>query len=276
MIGELKYFSKWVVDYNYWSEDENRYLSTEIPVYDNKEFELIESQVEFDTKEFEVVYDDLSINKETFAVIKKIINPIKLSILIPSIYSRFDKAFDLYNRLLKEAEGLDIEILMLTDNKKRSIGKKRDDLKNLAKGKYFMFVDDDDDLINLKAVYEATDKDVDVITFKQKCLNKDGSNFIVTFGLNNEIEHNNINGIYSDCKRPPFHVCAWNKKYKVYEFPDVNYGEDWGWLRQFVYEAQTEFFIDEIIHSYNFDINVTEADTSNNNIWQNPNHESNS
>jgi hypothetical protein len=178
----------------------------------------------------------------------------------------------LYDYLLKETEGMDIEILMFCDNKKRSIGKKREDLKNLSKGKYFMFVDDDDWVENIKDLYEATKKDVDVITFKQKCRNNDGSEYIVTFGLGNEVEHNNENGNYLDIKRPPFHVCAWHSKFKPIKFPDINYAEDWGFVKYALILAETEYHIDKIVHSYNFDINLSEADTSSNEFWKNPNN----
>jgi hypothetical protein len=198
-------------------------------------------------------------------------NP-RLSILIPSIPSRFEKSFNLYNKLIEETENMDIEILMLTDNKKRSIGLKREALKNISKGKYFMFVDDDDDIKNIPLLYEATENDVDVITFKQKSRNTDGSHFIVTFGLGNEVEHKqNKQGQYVDLKRPPFQVCAWNQKFKDFAYPDINYAEDWGWIKQVLPLAKSEYFIDEVIHLYNFDMNVTEADTSSNELWENPN-----
>lgn len=196
----------------------------------------------------------------------------RLSILIPSIPSRFDKLIATYNRLLTMCEGKDIEILAFTDNKKRTIGEKRDALVQMSNGKYIMFVDDDDTLLSVDEIYEATLQDVDVITFKQECLNSDKSTFIVDFGLNNEIEHNkDEKGNYLDCKRPPFHVCAWHKKHKEFRFPSVNYGEDWGWVEQFIKYAKTEVHIDKVLHKYNFDPIVTEASTEDNEIWTNPN-----
>jgi len=199
-------------------------------------------------------------------------NEIKLSILIPSIPSRWGSLISVYNHILNLVGDKNIEVLAFTDNKKRTIGEKRDSLIKMANGKYFMFVDDDDYLISLDKIYEATNEDVDVITFKQECLNDDKSTFIVTFGLGNEIEHNlNQNNKYTDCKRPPFHVCAWAKKYQKYDFPKVNYSEDWGWLKQFVYEAKTEVHIPEVLIKYNFDPNITEASTEDNIEWQNPN-----
>ena len=196
---------------------------------------------------------------------------IQLSILIPSIPSRFERAKSLYEKIDLLVGDKDIEILMLTDNKKRTIGEKREALKNASKGKYFMFVDDDDDLVDIKDLYYATFEDVDVITFKQLCLNADKTTFTVTFGLGNEIEHTSHNGRYLDCKRPPFHICAWNQRFRDYAYPPVNYAEDWGWLQQVLPLAKTEKHIPKIVHSYNFDPKISEASTDSNIVWQNPN-----
>lgn len=196
----------------------------------------------------------------------------RLSILIPSIPSRFDKLLATYNHIANLCEGKDIEVLAFTDNKKRSIGEKRDALVQMSNGKYVMFVDDDDTLLSVDEIYEATLQDVDVITFKQECLNADKSTFIVDFGLGNDIEHNkDENGNYVDCKRPPFHVCAWHKRFKEFRFPSVNYGEDWAWIKQFIHDAIKEVHIDKVLHKYNFDPKVTEASTDDNDIWTNPN-----
>jgi hypothetical protein len=198
---------------------------------------------------------------------------IQLSILIPCIPSRFDKAKNLICKLQENIADKSIEVLCLIDNKVKSIGEKRDDLVQISNGKYFMFLDDDDDLENLEEVYEKTFLDVDVITFKSECRNSNGSKFIVTHHLGNEIEHKNDgNGNYIDCNRPPFHINAWNKKYKEYRFPFVSYGEDWGWLKQFVHLANEEAYIDKVVYKYNFDLLITEASTENNSEWKNPNN----
>jgi len=192
----------------------------------------------------------------------------QLSILIPSIPSRWAIAQKLYTKISKMCEGKDIEILLFLDNKKRSVGAKRDALVQMSRGKYFMFVDDDDDLISVDEIYQATFQDVDVITFKQLSVspNKDKTPFVVTFGLGNENEIN-VNRqmttitetVFSDCKRPPYHICAWNQTFKKYRFPESSYGEDWEWVQQCIAEAKTEIFIDKILHRYNYDQNVSEA-----------------
>lgn len=198
---------------------------------------------------------------------------IKLSILIPSIPSRWRQLTTSFDSLVEKIGDKDIEVLAFSDNKKRTIGEKRDALVKMAKGKYIMFVDDDDELLSVNEIYEAACKhDVDVITFKQECRNTDGSTFIVDFGLGNKIEHNvDENGNYTDCKRPPFHVCAWNSIYAAYDFPAVNYAEDWGWVKQFVHVAINEFHIDKVLCKYNFDPKITEASTESNSEWKNPN-----
>jgi len=197
---------------------------------------------------------------------------IQLSILIPCIPSRFEKAQNLIKKLEELVQDRNVEIICLIDNKCKSIGEKRDDLVQIANGKYFMFLDDDDDIENFDELYSKTFLDVDVITFKSECRNSNGSKFIVTHHLGNEIEHkNDVNGNYIDCNRPPFHINAWNKKYKKYRFPFVNYGEDWGWLKQFVDKAKKEAFIDNIVYKYNFDPLITEASTESNSEWKNPN-----
>ena len=193
----------------------------------------------------------------------------QLSILIPSIPSRWERAQNLYTKISKMCEGKDIEILLFLDNKKRTVGGKRDALVQMSRGKYFMFVDDDDDLVSVDEIYQATFQDVDVITFKQLSLspNRAKTPFIVTFGLGNENEINinrelttsRTNTVFNDCKRPPYHICAWNQTFKKYRFPESSYGEDWEWVKQCIAEAKTEIFIDKILHRYNYDQNVSEA-----------------
>jgi hypothetical protein len=160
---------------------------------------------------------------------------------------------------------------MYTDNKVCTIGEKHNLLKSACRGKYFMFIHDDDWLINIKEIYEATFLDVDVIDFKAKCRNENGSTYIVTQRLGNEVEHNTVNGKYLDCNRPPFPNCAWHNKFKKFQFPAINYGEDWVFIEQCLTEATTEHFIDKVLFKYNFNAKTTEASTKSNPYWQNPN-----
>ena len=197
----------------------------------------------------------------------------RLSILIPSIPSRWALSTKLYGELLTMAEGKDVEIIMLTDNKVMSIGEKQNHLKAMAHGKYFCFLHDDDLLVSLDEIYQAALADVDVIDFKAKCRNNDGSSYIVTQQLGNPIEHNSQDGRYLDMKRPPWTNCFWRRdKFKEVMFPEISYSEDWEWVKQCLAVAKTEVFIDKTLFEYRFDPNVTEASTESNLYWTNPNN----
>jgi len=139
-----------------------------------------------------------------------------------------------------------------------------------------MIVDDDDDLESIEEIYEKTFLDVDVITFKQQCFNSDGNGYIVIFRIDkikDPIEHKieHATNRYIDMHRPPWHMCAWNSKFKQYSYPDISYSEDYEWLKQCYPHVKTEAFIDRVIHRYNFDPKVTEASTESNPYWKNPN-----
>lgn len=196
---------------------------------------------------------------------------IKLSILIITTPSRTEMSLALYDRVLEMIGDKDAECLLIFDNKKRSIGAKREAAKNMAQGKFFLFCDSDDNLLDIEEIYVACEQDVDVIDFKAECSNADGSTFIVTQRLSNEVEHNTQNGIYLDCNRPPFPNCAWNARFKDVNFPDISFGEDWIWVEECLKTAKTEFFIDKVLFKYNFSPTGTEASTASNEHWTNPN-----
>lgn len=196
---------------------------------------------------------------------------IKLSILIITTPSRTEMSLALYDRVLEMIGDKDAECLLIFDNKKRSIGAKREAAKNMAQGKFFLFCDSDDILLDIEEIYAACEHDVDVIDFKAECSNADGSTFIVTQRLGNEVEHNTENGVYLDCNRPPFPNCAWNAKFKKIKYPDISFGEDWVWVEKCLKTAKTEFFIDKVLFKYNFSPTGTEASTASNEHWTNPN-----
>jgi hypothetical protein len=71
-----------------------------------------------------------------------------LSILIISIRERYTLLSSLLKELgkYKEKSNLRIELLLNIDNREKSIGQKRSELVNKAKGKYCCFIDDDDEV----------------------------------------------------------------------------------------------------------------------------------
>lgn len=182
----------------------------------------------------------------------------KLSILIPSIPERFNKSKRLIHKLESIFEGRDVEILMLCDNKKMSIGAKRNKLKDICAGDYFAFCDDDD-MVNDKYVrlVEATENGSDVITFKQRAV-IDYVESVIDFDLTHEENEDWIP--QTTIKRQPFHVCAWRRElFQNILFSNSNYGEDWDFCKEALKIAKTQTKIDEVIHIYNFNSELTMA-----------------
>lgn len=183
--------------------------------------------------------------------------PLKLSILVPAIPSRWDKFQKIYTKLDSQATK-DVEVIGLIDNKKRSIGKKRDALKTLVNGEYFCFVDDDDDVSDdfVKEILKGIKKNPDVIAFKQRAL-VDDLEGVIDFDLKNENEPFKPGEV---TKRKPHHMCAWKTSLaKKVVFPDLMYNEDAIWLGYLWKMALTQYKIDKILHTYIFDSKVTEA-----------------
>jgi glycosyltransferase involved in cell wall biosynthesis len=189
-----------------------------------------------------------------------------LSILIPSIPSRIDKMKRLFDRLQAQVDvgKYDVEVLSFLDNKKRSVGLKRDALVQLAQGKYCAFVDDDDEVYDCyvhELAFAAKARDVDVIVFNEHCTINNGNIFTVRFGLEypNEEAHM-VKGRWADVTRKPWHPCAWRTSIAQSErFSDASYGEDWHWCKRLIPKAKTQHRINAVISRYDFNNVTTEA-----------------
>lgn len=186
----------------------------------------------------------------------------KLSVLIPSVPARRAMALALYDSIAQQSEGLPVEILLLLDNKQRSIGKKREALVRLAQGRFLTFVDDDDMVLNgyVPKLVESIrlDPDVDVITFDSLCQINDAEPVEVWHSCAFENEEYNPRGF----KRKPWHIHAWRRDFVApYSFPDISYGEDWGWCKQFVPLVRREGSIqgDDPLYLYRYNSAVSEA-----------------
>jgi glycosyltransferase involved in cell wall biosynthesis len=184
-----------------------------------------------------------------------------LSILTPTIPGREKQVKTLSDKIQKQIGDLPVEHLVLSDNKKRSIGEKRQSLVNIANGDYIAFCDDDDDVSDdyVKSIVIAAGTGADVITFSQRTV-YNGIESEVHFGLNNTDENLVPNGI---TLRAPWHVCAWNRqKVKGCVFGYSNYGEDKIWSYQARKRIKTGHHIDKVLHTYVHDAATTAAPES--------------
>jgi len=192
-----------------------------------------------------------------------------LSILIPSIPSRLESHLIPLIRELERQNHhnrstvLLIEILTLCDNKRRSIGAKRQALLNLAQGDYVTFLDDDDKpderyLMHFVNTYVNYNNDLpDVFTFNQKVI-LNGEEYALQFKhghpTNDELVKDGIT------TRPPWHVCFWRREVVHHcTFPDSNYGEDWAWAEQANKKAEYAHHINHEMMTYIYDSKVSEA-----------------
>jgi glycosyltransferase involved in cell wall biosynthesis len=186
-----------------------------------------------------------------------------LSILTPAVPSRLDQLRRLMAELARQIGDLPVEHLVFMDNKRRTIGEKRDNLLRAARGDYIAFVDDDDwvspDYVAelLAATNPPSAPRPDVVTFEQEARINDVTGRIV-FGLGNENEHFKPNGI---AKRNAWHVCAWRRSLAILShFPAVNFGEDWAFAKLLCgLKDLTSAHVPSVLHFYRHDSQLTEA-----------------
>ena len=182
----------------------------------------------------------------------------KLSILTPTIPERADWLHALQFKIQKQNNSGQVEHLMLSDNRTRSIGAKRQALLDIARGEYIAFVDDDDDISDdyVSRILAAIESKPDVITFRQK-VTYNGATGIVEFGINN---HDHPFEPDTITLRAPWHVCAWKReKVATCQFGESNYGEDLVWCQQARRRIASGLHIPAILHSYTHDATTTAA-----------------
>lgn len=182
-----------------------------------------------------------------------------LSILTPSIPERFLSMMELSDALHMQIGNLPVEHLVLTDNCRRSVGRKRDDLLRVARGDYVAFVDDDDSVSDdyISKILAAIRENPDVITFRQSaCI--EGRSGLVEFRLGNPNDPFKPGEV---TRRNAWHVCAWKRSIAIMSsFPDENYGEDWAFAEKLcALPNLKEIHIPSELHFYTYDSSVSRA-----------------
>jgi len=177
-----------------------------------------------------------------------------LSILIPSVFERDPS--ELFNKLLAQIGDEPVELLVLTDNRQRSTGLKRQALLSMSKGRFITHMDDDDmvsdDYIGeiLKAIRE--NPNADVIVFNEESTLNGENPFVVRPGIeyDNEGVHKE-DGVWVDIKRKPWHWCVWHRGLAVQaSFPDGYIDDDWYWVRELLPKVKLQHRIDKVLRYY--------------------------
>ena len=149
-----------------------------------------------------------------------------------------------------------VEILYLGDNKKRPTGTKRNDLANLAQGKYIVYVDDDDDISDNYVAYliEAAKTGCDCLCFKAKYYVDGKYRGIVDYSLEHK-KDSNYKGLYN---RIPNHITAIKTELvRRVKFKDMFVGEDADFAVRLYPKLKNEAVINETLYFYNYNTKTT-------------------
>jgi hypothetical protein len=200
-----------------------------------------------------------------------------LSILIPALVERASKLPEELGRQIS-AQSAPVELLVLTDNRKRSIGSKRNALMDLAQGRFLTHLDDDDwiaptyiedivheirasDVVTDYAKPDSLTNDTDVIVFNQEATWNGQNPFVVRCGVefeNEEVHKDPNNLAWQDIHRKPWHWNVWRTTLaRCAQFADNCIDEDWFWLRQVIPEIRKQRRIDKVLHYYRYDSTVS-------------------
>lgn len=208
----------------------------------------------FNQQGFEVIecYRDNREDFDCLNIISKVNKrEIDLSILICSLTERRNIFLNrLLDNLEPQAINKNVEIIVLSDNAKRSIGQKRNDAIKMANGKYICFIDDDDlvshDYVDL-ILKEIRDWSPDVIVFDALITFDDQRPKIVKYGR--EFDYCEKEEAYY---RHPNHLMVHKKSNITEWFKDIKTGEDDEWASRMLDRIVTQSRINRILYFYEY------------------------
>lgn len=174
-----------------------------------------------------------------------------LSVVVASVPERHHQLQTLYDRTVSSAPS-DVEVLVLTDNRSMSIGRKRQLLNMMASGEYVVHVDDDDTLSLdfVDSLLEAirSNRGVDVITFLVEVCIDEGSRKPCVYSPS-FAENMNFDDHY---QRLPNTRCCFRRRLALKEeIPDMAFGEDDAWGRRIAPHIQSHYAIPRVLYFYN-------------------------
>lgn len=187
----------------------------------------------------------------------------RLSVLVCGVPSRLASGPPCLLSLLRQAEGKPVEVLYLLDNKRRTIGAKRQALLAIARGDYVSYVDDDDavapDYVDrlLGAIVDV-EVSPDVVVFPVKVTLNGGSEGVVEASAREPVlEPYRPGGI---TRRRPIQIACWRRELVVdVPFPDANAGEDDGWGDVASARVVREVRVDAVLYHYRWSAAGTEG-----------------
>lgn len=178
---------------------------------------------------------------------------ILLSILIPSVVERLECLTNIVRKINQQIAGGPVEVLVCLENKKRTTGRKRNELIEQAQGKFVVFVDDDDTLSDdyvsqlLTHIKENPEADcivfdvmVNIVNQKRKKLCK--------YGI--EYKYGQNPNFYT---RKPNHLMCYRKSIaESHKYKNISYKEDDEWGERACKNIKNQIRIDKVLYTYDY------------------------
>ena len=169
----------------------------------------------------------------------------------------------------------DIELIGFFDNKKRSVGHKRNELLRLAQGEYMVFIDDDDDIANdfVSTIMGTLQANPSADCVVYDCITTiDGNIHAQTYSKYSiAYEYHQIESVGPNPLNPaatikfqwrgkPAHTMVYKSELaKRHVYINQNYGEDVDWVKRACMDIRNEIRIDKVLYFYNFNSAVSET-----------------
>lgn len=175
----------------------------------------------------------------------------KLSILIPSVFERYNSLKTLTDHINSQINGnKDVELIVLLENRRRSIGQKRNHLLEMSKGEYVVFVDDDDRISDdyVEKLLAAISYNPDCVIFDVSVTINNGPPKIAKYDYRYGYSEDN-NYYY----RQPNHIMCYKREIAIrHKYLDLSEQEDTEWAPRASAEIRSQFKIAKVLYMYDF------------------------
>jgi glycosyltransferase involved in cell wall biosynthesis len=187
----------------------------------------------------------------------------KLTVMIPTVPGRFDnylpRILKQFNDQIAALNTNEVELLVLYDNKKRSIGEKRNALLQIAQGDFVVYIDDDDrvsdDYLDVILNVINAQPDADCIVYDCLCVIDEGQGRVermCKYGI--EFDYwTSPDGTQWTGK--PAHTMIYKASLaKSHLFADMGQGEDVDWVKRACLDIKKQVRINnKVMYFYEFD-----------------------
>ncbi|MFM9331509.1 glycosyltransferase family 2 protein [Paenibacillus mesotrionivorans] len=175
---------------------------------------------------------------------------IALSVLIPSLPERAEALNRVMHELQQQIGDKPVELLVATENRKRTIGAKRNLLIEQAQGRFITFVDDDDQLkphyVDTLLRYIEENPAADCFVFDVAVFLEGVYAKLCKYGI--EYNYGSDGEYYY--RKPNHLMCHARRLAARHRFADSSYGEDDEWAYRIAMDIRQQVRIPETLYEY--------------------------